>query len=116
MTLRVCAGEAGEDRCVGVFGEDLFGCRGEMLGGSAGGVELQDQCSGLFAEGGFHAGQLAHLLAGESGVQLIDPCIDVALAASGDEQSAQSRFGEFGGQCRGGCGGQDGARLGRGKS
>src|SRR3954452_12064403 len=77
------AGEAGEDRCVGVFGEDLFGCRGEMLGGPAGGVELQDQCSGLFAEGGFHAGQLAYLLAGEICVQLIAPCIDFALAASG---------------------------------
>jgi hypothetical protein len=57
-----------------------------MLGGSAGDVELHDQCSGLFAEGGFHAGQLGHLLAGERGVQLIDPCIDVALAASEDEQ------------------------------
>ena len=55
-----------------MFGEDLFGCCGEMLGGSAGGVELQDQCSGLFSEGGFHAGQLAHLLAGESGVQLMN--------------------------------------------
>jgi hypothetical protein len=101
---------------VGVFGEDLFAGLGEVIGGLAGGVELQDQCSGLFTEGGFHEGQLAHLLAGESGAQLIDPCIDVALAARGDEQPAQSRYGESGGQCGGGCGGQEGAGLGTGKS
>ena len=99
-----------------MFGEDLFGRRGELIGRSAGGVELQDQCPGLFTEGGFPAGQLAHLLAGESGTQLIDPRIDVAVTARGDEQSAQTRIGEFGGQRRGGCGGQDGAGLGSSKS
>ena len=56
------AGEAGQDRRVGMLGEGVFGRLGQLLDGAAGGVKLHQQRAGLFAERGLHLRQLAQLL------------------------------------------------------
>ena len=78
---RADPGEAGQDRDVGMLRESFGGCLGQMIDRSAGGIELHDQRSGLFTEGGFHPRSLTQLFGGEDGVEPVDPGVDVALSA-----------------------------------
>ena len=47
--------KAGQYRGVGMLCDGVLGRLGEMIGRAAGGIELRDQCLGLFTVGGFRA-------------------------------------------------------------
>lgn len=109
------AREAGDDGGVRVLGEGLSGCLGELVGGAAGRVQLQQDGLGLAAEGFFDGRELAKLLFAEVGLEFVGPRFDVALAAGGSQECVQAAAGELGGSGRGGRRGEDGAGLARGQ-
>ena len=47
--------KAGQYWGVGILSDGVLGRLGEVIDRAAGGIELRDQCPGLFTEGGFRA-------------------------------------------------------------
>ena len=63
-----------------MLSECCRGCLSELVGGSAGRVQLHDQRPSVFAKGGFHPRRLPQFLGSEDDVQPVGPGVDIALS------------------------------------
>ena len=88
---------------------------GEFVGSGAGGLELAQQRTQSDTHRGFDLWWLAQIGVGEDLTQPGDVTVVVSAAASLDQQPTQPSGGQRGCLGRGGCSGQDGARIGTGQ-
>ncbi|WP_436764241.1 hypothetical protein [Streptosporangium sp. V21-05] len=92
-----------------MLGEGFADGLGELVGDTAGRIQLQQDGLGLAAEGFLDDRKLAKVLFAEVGLELVGPRLDVALVVGGVQECVQAAAGELGGRGRSGCRGEDGA-------
>lgn len=91
-------------------------CGGEVVGGLAGRVELDEQGQELLSHGAFDCRGLAGPGCAEEGVQLPGVCVDVAAAAGPFETCAQLAESQSRGLVRSGCHRQHFSGVGPGQA
>lgn len=89
------AGEAGDDRVVGVFAEFVGGSLLEVVGACAGGVEGREQRQGLSAHGLLDQFGLAQAWSAQLGDDVLGQGLDTAFASGPPQRGRDAGPGQF---------------------